>query len=96
VTTDGFLLPNAELERRDLLHRKGFPETYDQRSLLRFLTEVKCGAAEVDVPVYSHLVYDVLPGESVTVHRPDILLVEGLNVLQTPRPRDHAPTGSHG
>jgi type I pantothenate kinase len=88
VTTDGFLLPNAELERRDLLHRKGFPETYDQRSLLRFLTEVKSGAAEVVAPVYSHLVYDVVPGESVTVHRPDILLVEGLNVLQTPRPRD--------
>ncbi len=87
VTTDGFLLPNAELEQRGLLQRKGFPESYDQRSLLRFLAAVKAGAAEVAAPVYSHLGYDVVPGASVTVHRPDVLLVEGLGVLQTPRPR---------
>ena len=87
VTTDGFLLPNAELERRGLLQRKGYPESYDQRGLIRFLAAVKSGAAEVAAPAYSHLVYDVVPGAAVTVHRPDILVVEGLNVLQPPRPR---------
>lgn len=87
VTTDGFLLPNAELERRGLAARKGFPESYDQRALLGFLAAVKSGAPQVAAPVYSHLRYDVLPGESVTVSRPDVLVVEGLNVLQAPRPR---------
>ncbi len=87
VTTDGFLLPNAELERRGLLHRKGFPESYDQRALLRFLAAVKSGEPEVAAPVYSHLVYDVVPDEKVVVRTPDILVVEGLNVLQPPRPR---------
>ena len=87
ITTDGFLLPNAELERRGLLRRKGFPESYDQRALLRFLAAVKSGEPEVGAPVYSHLVYDVVPGESVVVKAPDILVVEGLNVLQPPRPR---------
>ncbi len=87
VTTDGFLLPNAELERRGILDRKGFPESYDQRALLRFLAAVKSGAAEVAAPVYSHLGYDVVPGESVLLHHPDVLVVEGLNVLQPPRPR---------
>jgi type I pantothenate kinase len=87
VTTDGFLLPNAELEARGLLHRKGFPESYDQRALLRFLASVKSGWSEVRAPVYSHLAYDVVPDEHVTVRGPDILLVEGLNVLQPPRPR---------
>jgi type I pantothenate kinase len=87
VTTDGFLLPNAELSRLGLLGRKGFPESYDQRALLRFLTAVKSGAAEVRAPVYSHLTYDVLPGDEVVVRRPDVLLVEGLNVLQPPRTR---------
>ncbi len=82
VTTDGFLLPNAELERRGLMARKGFPESYDRRALLRFVTEVKAGRAEVTAPVYSHLVYDIMPGEQLTVRRPDILLLEGLNVLQ--------------
>jgi type I pantothenate kinase len=82
VTTDGFLLPNAELERRGLMARKGFPESYDRRALLRFVTEVKAGRAEVTAPVYSHLVYDIVDGERMTVHRPDILLLEGLNVLQ--------------
>lgn len=82
VTTDGFLHPNAELARRDLMARKGFPESYDRRALLRFVTEVKAGRAEVTAPVYSHLVYDILPDERLTVHRPDILVLEGLNVLQ--------------
>ncbi len=85
VPTDGFLLPNAELERRGILHRKGFPESYDQRALLRFVADVKAGRPEVRAPVYSHLAYDVLPGEHVVVHRPDVLLLEGLNVLQPPR-----------
>ena len=87
VTTDGFLLPNAELERRGLLARKGFPESYDQRALLRFLAAVKSGAPEVVAPLYSHLGYDVIPGGAIEVRSPDILVVEGLNVLQPPRPR---------
>jgi len=87
VTTDGFLLPNAELERRGILARKGFPESYDQRALLRFLAAVKSGAPEVVAPLYSHLVYDVVPGGTIEVRSPDILVVEGLNVLQPPRPR---------
>ncbi|OLR93118.1 type I pantothenate kinase [Actinokineospora bangkokensis] len=82
VTTDGFLFPKAELLRRDLMSRKGFPESYDRRALLRFVSEVKAGAAEVRAPVYSHLAYDILPGEEQVVRRPDILVVEGLNVLQ--------------
>jgi type I pantothenate kinase len=86
VTTDGFLLPNAELERRGLLQRKGFPESYDRRALLRFVSRVKSGAAEVTAPVYSHLSYDIVPDEQVVVRRPDILIVEGLNVLQPPGP----------
>lgn len=83
VTTDGFLLPNAELARRGLMERKGFPESYDRRALLRFVSEVKSGVAEVRAPVYSHLVYDVTD-EEVVVRRPDVLIVEGLNVLQPP------------
>jgi type I pantothenate kinase len=84
VTTDGFLWPNAELERRGLLQRKGFPESYDRRSLTRFVSQVKSGADEVRAPVYSHLVYDIVPGEEIVVRRPDVLIVEGLNVLQPP------------
>jgi type I pantothenate kinase len=84
VTTDGFLLPNAELARRGLMERKGFPESYDRRALLKFVSAVKSGAAEVRAPVYSHLVYDVVPDEQVVVRRPDVLIVEGLNVLQPP------------
>ncbi|WP_104431979.1 type I pantothenate kinase [Kineococcus xinjiangensis] len=87
ITTDGFLLPNAELERRGLMQRKGFPESYDRRALLRFLTAVKSGAPEVRAPVYSHLVYDIVPGSETVVNRPDVLIVEGLNVLQPPRAR---------
>jgi type I pantothenate kinase len=81
VTTDGFLLPNAELERRGLLARKGFPESYDRKALLKFVIDIKSGKDEVEAPVYSHLVYDVTD-EKVVVNRPDIVIVEGLNVLQ--------------
>ncbi|WP_080795751.1 type I pantothenate kinase [Corynebacterium pacaense] len=83
VTTDGFLYPAAELTRRGIMNRKGFPESYDQRSLLRFVTDVKSGKFEVRAPVYSHTAYDRVPGEFITVKQPDILIVEGLNVLQT-------------
>ena len=86
VTTDGFLYPNAVLEREGLMERKGFPESYDLPALLRFLNEVKAGRHPVSAPIYSHLVYDVKPNEWVTVDQPDILIVEGLNVLQTGRP----------
>jgi len=89
VTTDGFLLPNAELERRGIMARKGFPESYDRRSLLRFVTKVKSGAEEVRAPFYSHLSYDIVKDAEIVVRRPDILIVEGLNVLQP-------PTSGHG
>src|SRR5438067_6476275 len=82
VTTDGFLYPRDELVRRGIMHRKGFPESYDRRALLRFVAEVKSGAEEVCAPVYSHLAYDIVPGEVQVVRQPDILIVEGLNVLQ--------------
>lgn len=82
VTTDGFLLPNAELERQGLMERKGFPESYDRKALLRFVTAVKSGAAEVRAPFYSHLSYDIVPDAEIVVRRPDVLIVEGLNVLQ--------------
>jgi type I pantothenate kinase len=82
VTTDGFLHPNAELERRGLLHRKGFPESYDRKALLRFVIDIKSGKDEVVAPTYSHLVYDVTPDDPVVVQGPDIVVVEGLNVLQ--------------
>jgi type I pantothenate kinase len=81
VTTDGFLHPNARLIRDGLMERKGFPESYDGAALIRFLAEVKAGQRNVAAPVYSHLIYDVVPGERVVVDRPDILIVEGLNVL---------------
>lgn len=84
VTTDGFLFPNAELERRGLMERKGFPESYDRRALLRFVSAVKSGAEEVRAPFYSHLSYDIVPDAQIVVRQPDILIVEGLNVLQPP------------
>jgi type I pantothenate kinase len=84
VTTDGFLFPNAELKRRGLMERKGFPESYDRRSLLRFVSAVKSGAPEVRSPFYSHLSYDIVPDAQIVVRQPDILIVEGLNVLQPP------------
>ena len=82
VTTDSFLYPNQVLEERGILNRKGFPESYDQRALVQFVADVKAGAGEVAAPVYSHLTYDLVPGQSVLVARPDVLIVEGLNVLQ--------------
>lgn len=82
VTTDGFLYPNRVLEERGLMRRKGFPESYDQRRLLQFVADIKSGAEEVYAPVYSHLSYDTVPGEMVRVSRPDILILEGLNVLE--------------
>ncbi len=85
VTTDGFLLPNAVLEREGLMGRKGFPESYDGAALLRFLSDVKAGRRAVAAPVYSHLTYDIVPGQEVVVDRPDILIVEGLNVLAPSR-----------
>lgn len=85
VTTDGFLYPNAVLERDGLMEKKGFPESYDQTALIRFLSDIKAGQPRVEAPVYSHLTYDVILGESVVVDRPDILIVEGVNVLQPSR-----------
>ena len=84
VTTDGFLYPNAELERRGLMGRKGFPESYDRKRLLQFVADIKSGRSDVEVPVYSHLTYDIIEGESVKITNPDVLIVEGLNVLQPP------------
>ncbi len=86
VPTDGFLLPNATLEREGLMNRKGFPESYDLPQLLRFLSNIKAGKSNVFAPVYSHLSYDVIPDKTITIDRPDILIVEGLNVLQTGKP----------
>jgi type I pantothenate kinase len=89
VTTDGFLYPNAVLEREGLMEKKGFPESYDLPALLRFLSDVKAGRRPARAPVYSHLVYDVMPNHWIEIDRPDILIVEGLNVLQTGRlPKD--------
>lgn len=88
ITTDGFLYSNAELERRGIAHRKGFPESYDRKALLRFVTQVKSGAPEARVPHYNHLIYDIVPGEFTLVQQPDILIVEGLNVLQ-PASNEH-------
>ena len=87
MTTDGFLLPNAVLETEGLMHRKGFPESYDLSALLRFMSDVKAGKGRVSAPVYSHLTYDVVPGAEVVVDNPDILILEGLNVLQAGRAR---------
>ncbi len=84
VTTDGFLHPNRVLEDRALMQRKGFPESYDQRRLLQFLADVKAGLPEVSAPVYSHLHYDIVPGAVQRVEQPDIVILEGLNVLQSP------------
>ncbi|MEA5155344.1 type I pantothenate kinase [Raineyella sp.] len=93
VTTDGFLYPNEELKRRGIMHRKGFPESYDRRALLRFVIDVKSGRPEVTAPVYSHLSYDIVPDERLVVRRPDIVVVEGLNVLQPARVHADGSTG---
>jgi len=91
ITTDGFLLPNQVLEARSLMQRKGFPESYDLRRLVQFLTEIKSGAPAVEAPKYSHLLYDIVPGEMQVVRNPDIVIVEGLNVLQTGASRSQHP-----
>ena len=89
ITTDGFLLPNAELRKQNLMERKGFPESFDRRRVLEFLASIKAGERNVQAPVYSHLVYDVVPDEFITVDQPDILIFEGINVLQVSElPRD--------
>ncbi|HMK70412.1 MAG TPA: type I pantothenate kinase, partial [Xanthobacteraceae bacterium] len=89
ITTDGFLFPNAVLEREGLMERKGFPESYDLPALLHFLSDIKAGRRPVRAPVYSHLIYDVVPNQWIEIDRPEILIVEGLNVLQTGRlPKD--------
>lgn len=85
VTTDGFLLPNAELERRGLMNRKGFPESFDISRLLNFLADVKSGKERVEAPLYSHFHYDIVPNQTLVIEKPDILIVEGLNVLQPAR-----------
>ena len=87
VTTDGFLYPNAVLEARGLMSRKGFPESYDVRRLLQFLAELKAGEPVVRAPVYSHLTYDIVAGDEIVLRSPDIVIVEGLNVLQAPARR---------
>ncbi|MDH2423840.1 type I pantothenate kinase [Sphaerisporangium sp. TRM90804] len=86
ITTDSFLYPNKVLEERGITHRKGFPESYDRRALVRFVAGVKAGVPEMNAPVYSHLAYDIVPGAVQCVRRPDILVVEGLNVLQPAPP----------
>ena len=91
VTTDGFLHPTAVLEERGLLRRKGFPESYDVRALLAFVRDLKAGKDRVTSPVYSHLLYDIVPGEAIVIEQPDIVIVEGLNVLQTSAAADGAP-----
>lgn len=91
VTTDGFLLPTRVLEERGLMQRKGFPESYDVRALVAFVRDLKAGEARVTSPVYSHLVYDIVPGAEIVVEQPDIVIVEGLNVLQTGPPTPGQP-----
>jgi type I pantothenate kinase len=83
ITTDGFLHPNAVLQERGLMTRKGFPESYDMRRMIRFLADVKSGEGEVAAPLYSHMAYDIMPGESQVITQPDVLIFEGLNVLQS-------------
>ncbi|WP_313406242.1 type I pantothenate kinase [Aeromicrobium sp.] len=92
VTTDGFLLPNAELERRGIMHRKGFPESYDRKGLLRFIMQAKSGAEVIEAPVYDHLTYD-RTDQTISMKRPDILIVEGLNVLAPARSRGDGSPG---
>lgn len=86
VTTDGFLYPNATLEQRGIMARKGFPESYDRLALLKFVADIKSGKEQVSAPLYSHLSYDIVEGEEVVVDSPDVVIVEGLNVLQPPAP----------
>jgi type I pantothenate kinase len=83
ITTDGFLRPNRVLEERGIMHRKGFPESYDTRELIRVMREIKSGRRNVEAPVYSHVVYDIVDGERIVIDQPDIVILEGLNVLQS-------------
>ncbi|MBM7824977.1 type I pantothenate kinase [Arcanobacterium pluranimalium] len=85
ITTDGFLLPNEQLEQLGIMHRKGFPESYDRHGLIDLLSALKAGERNLRVPIYDHVTYDIVPGEYLTIDQPDILIVEGLNVLQPPR-----------
>ena len=94
ITTDGFLLPSAELEKRGLMDRKGFPESYDRRALLQFVIDVKSGEPRVTAPVYSHIIYDIVPDEQTVIESPDILIVEGLNVLQPARADTNGRSGA--
>lgn len=91
VTTDGFLLPNQILRERDMMKKKGFPQSYDIMNLVRFVSEIKSGKAQVEAPVYSHLIYDIIAGETQVVEQPDILILEGLNVLQSGMDYPHSP-----
>ncbi|GHA25075.1 type I pantothenate kinase [Oceanisphaera arctica] len=91
VTTDGFLYPNAVLEERGLMRRKGFPQSYDIRRLVQFVSDIKSGKPRVTAPVYSHLSYDVVPGQEAVVEQPDIVIIEGLNVLQSGMDYPHEP-----
>jgi type I pantothenate kinase len=88
VTTDGFLYPNATLEQKELMGRKGFPESYDIKGLVNFLARLKSGDSKVTAPIYSHLVYDIIPDHCIEINQPDIVIVEGINVLQTPKNED--------
>ncbi len=85
ITTDGFLYPNEVLEAKGLMQRKGFPESYDVKALMRFISDIKSGVSEVSAPVYDHLTYNIIPGAKQVVHNPDVLIVEGLNLLQPPQ-----------
>ncbi|MEY4922308.1 MAG: pantothenate kinase [Pseudomonadota bacterium] len=91
ITTDGFLHPNKVLNERGLMKKKGFPESYDMHNLVKFVSEVKSGANHVNAPVYSHLIYDVVPDSNKTIKQPDILILEGLNVLQSGMDYPHDP-----
>lgn len=83
LTTDGFLHPNEILQKRNIMHKKGFPESYDMKSLVQFVSDIKSGKKEVSAPLYSHLIYDIVPNQRKVIHSPDILIIEGLNVLQS-------------
>ena len=85
ITTDGFLYPNAELEAKGLMSRKGFPESYDIKALMSFISDIKSGVPKVEAPVYDHLTYDIIPGKRQVVSNPDVLIIEGLNLLQPPQ-----------
>ncbi len=93
IATDGFLYPNRILEERNLMNRKGFPESYDLKALIRFLYELKSGKKSIDIPLYSHLIYDIVPNQHQTIENPDVLILEGLNVLQTRRMDALPPSG---